>query len=183
MLTNKHEKLSEILDRTISWIANCDAKASTVLASVGVIAGVLFATDYVKKLLSICRFMVDNLNFWSTLYLIVGAAAIGTIIVGCLSLVGVLKARIGRKDYTARGVRGGSLIYFGAIAKCKTLDAYKIKLESCSDEQLCDDLISQIYTCSVICQKKFDLYKKGLTNTLIGLFAFAILAVIGAIIV
>lgn len=182
LFSNKHEKLSEILDRTIGWTANCDGKASTVLASVGVIAGVLLATDYVKKLVAIYRFMLDVLNFWSALYLIACTVAIGTIVVGCLYLIGVLKARIGRKDYAARGVRGGSLIFFASIAKCKTLDAYKTKLENCSDEQLEDDMISQIYICSVICQKKFDLYKKGLTCSLVGFSTFAILNIIGVIV-
>lgn len=182
MLTNKHEKLSEILDRTIGWTANCDGKASTVLASVGVIAGVLLATDYVKKLAAIYRFMADNLSIWSVLYLVACAVAIGTIVVGCLNLIGVLKARIDRKDYTARGVRGGSLIFFSHIAKYKTLDAYKTKLENCSDEQLEEDMISQIYVCSVICQKKFDLYKKGLNYMLTGLSAFAVLTILGALI-
>lgn len=111
MYNNKHEKLSEILDRTISWTENCDGKASTVLTSVGVIAGILLATDYVKKIAGIYRFMADNLNFWSALYLLACAAAIVTMIVGCLDLIGVLKARIGRNDHDARGVRGGSLIF------------------------------------------------------------------------
>ena len=61
-----------------------------MLASVGVIAGVLLATDYVKKIANIYRFMADNLNFWSVMYLIACMAAIGTMIVGCLYLIGVL---------------------------------------------------------------------------------------------
>lgn len=182
MFENKHEKLSEIMDRTIRWIENCDGKASAVLASVGVVAGILLATDYVKKIADIYRFMADNLNFWSALYLIACAAAIVTMIVGCLNLIGVLKARIGRKDYAARGARGGSLIFFASIAKNKTLDAYKAKLENCSNEQLDDDMIAQIYICSVICQKKFDLYKKGLNCTVVGFFAFALLTVVGVMV-
>ena len=47
-----------------------------------------------------------------------------------------MKARIGRKDYAARGVRGSSLIFFASIAKYEKLDDYKAKLENCSDEQL-----------------------------------------------
>ena len=182
MYNNKHEKLSEILDRAISWTENCDGKASTVLTSVGVIAGILLATDYVKKIAGIYRFMADNLNFWSALYLLACAAAIVTMIVGCLDLIGVLKARIGRNDHDARGVRGGSLIFFASIAKHKTLDAYKAKLENCSDEQLDDDMIAQIYICSVICQKKFDLYKKGLNCTVVGFFAFAVLTIVGVMV-
>lgn len=182
MFSNEHEKLSEILNRTIGWTENYDGKASTVLASVGVIAGVLLATDYVKKIVDIYRFMADNPNFWSVMYLIACVVAIGTMIVGCLNLIGVLKARIGRSDYTARGVRGGSLIFFASIAKHKTLDAYKAKLENCSDEQLIDDMIAQIYICSVICQKKFNLYKKGLNCTLVGFFAFSVLTIIGVLV-
>lgn len=182
MFSNEHEKLSEILDRTIGWTENCDGKASTVLASLGVIAGVLLATDYVKKIANIYRFMADNPTFWSVAYLIACAVAIGTMIVGCLNLIGVLKARIGRNDYTKRGVRGSSLIFFASIAKYEKLDDYKAKLENCSDEQLINDMIAQIYICSVICQKKFDLYKKGLNCTLIGFVAFSVLTIIGVMV-
>ena len=60
-----HEELKEILDRNTAWIENCDSKTSIILAGFGVIVGILLATDYASKFVSIFRYMINNVSFWS----------------------------------------------------------------------------------------------------------------------
>lgn len=176
-----HEELIEILDRNTSWIENCDSKTSIILGGIGVITGVLLATDYVVKLAAIYKHMAENISFWSVAYLIGTILSIGAIIVGCLFLISVLMAKVDPTEFSKKGLKMDSLIFFSTIAQNKSFAKYREKLQKCPS--LDDDIISQIYICSLICEKKFALYKKGLIISLLGFMAFVILTFVGLIIV
>lgn len=177
------EELKEILDRNTAWIENCDSKTSIILAGFGVIVGIILDTDYASKFVSILRHMTSNISFWSVVYLIFYVFSIGLILAGCICWITVLFARINPDDFSNRGIKSGSLIFFSSIAKYKTLSSYKQNLEKCKAEQINDDLISQIYICSIIGDKKFKFYKLGLLLASIGSFLFVTLFVIGLFIV
>lgn len=70
-MSNKcnHDELIEILDRTISWIENCDSKASIISSGIGVIAGIMLATDYLEKLIAIYSYMFKNVTVFTVAYL------------------------------------------------------------------------------------------------------------------
>lgn len=153
------EELTGILDRNTAWIENCDSKTSIILAGFGVIVGILLATDYASKFVSIFRYMINNVSFWSVVYLIFSFFVICLIFAGCVCWINVLFARINLNEFSDRGIKSDSLIFFSSIAKYNTLLSYKKHLEKCEIEQLNDDLISQIYICSIICDKKFKYYK------------------------
>lgn len=55
------EHYNQILDRNIAWIENCDTKASIILGGIGVIFGILLASDYVKKIIEVLKNMTDNM--------------------------------------------------------------------------------------------------------------------------
>ena len=175
----KQEELTAILDRNTAWIENCDSKTSIILGSFGVIAGIFLATDYVKKLKSIFCHITNNVSFWSIVYLIFFIFAIGLIFAGCVCWIIVLFARINSDGFSDRGIESESLIFFSSIAKHKTLLSYKQNLEKCEESRINDDLISQIYICSIICDKKFKYYKRGLILTSIGTVFAVILFFIG----
>ncbi len=173
------EELTDILDRNTAWIENCDSKTSIILGSFGVIAGIFLATDYVSKLKSIFCHMTSNVSFWSIVYLVFCIFALGLILAGCVCWIIVLFARVNSDDFSDRGIRSESLVFFSSIAKHKTLSSYKQNLEKCEARQINDDLISQIYICSIICDKKFKYYKRGLLLTSIGSVLFVTLFIIG----
>lgn len=177
------EELTDILDRNTAWIENCDSKTSIILAGFGVIVGILLATDYASKFVNIFRYMINNVSFWSVVYLIFCVFAIVLILVGCVCWLTVLFARVNLDDFSDRGIRSDSLVFFSSIAKYKTLSLYKQNLEKCEATQINDDLISQIYICSIICDKKFKYYKRGLFLASIGSLLFVTLFVIGLIII
>ncbi|MDD4565088.1 MAG: DUF5706 domain-containing protein [Eubacteriales bacterium] len=179
----KRDELNQILDRNIAWIENCDSKTSIVLGCIGIIAGILLAADYVSRIIAIFRNFLETLSFWSVTYLIIAYASICTVAAGCLCLLLVLVAKINLKEFAAKGVRTDSLIYFSSIARIKTMSSYKSKLRSMKDDELEEDLISQIYICSIICSKKFARYKIGLLLSVLGLISFAAMIIIGLIVI
>lgn len=175
----EHDELIGILERINGWIENCDSKVSTILGGIGVIAGILLATDYISKFISIFRFMCQIESVWSIIYLIISVGSICSLLYGSFLLVMVLFARTDENEFESRGLKTESLIYFSSIAKIKSLSEYHEKLTGYKHEQMTNDLISQIYICSLICDKKFALYKKGLLYILIGFFVFMIMTIIG----
>ena len=175
----KLEELSEILNRINGWIENCDSKVSTILSGLGVFAGVLLATDYVSKFIEICRFMCEKITALTVLYLSITSLSICLLLYGVFLFTRVLFAKIDIHEFESRGVRKDSLIFFASIAQNTTLKKYREKLRKCSAEKMSDDIISQIYICSLICDKKFSLYKKGLICSIVGFCIFAVMLIIG----
>jgi len=177
----EYDELSEILSRVNGWIENCDSKVATILSGMGVFAGILLATDYVSKFIAIFQFMCKKLTVLSVIYLVTGFLSFSLLLYGVFLLIGVLFARVNPTEFKGRGVKGDSLIFFSSIAQNKTLSKYREKLRKCSVEQMNDEIISQIYICSLICDKKFSLYKKGLICSLIGFIVLMIMAIIGVV--
>lgn len=100
--------------------------------------------------------MCEKITVLSAIYLIISFLSFGLLLYGVFLFMGVLFARVNPTEFEDRGVKGDSLIFFSSFAKNKTLSKYRGKLRKCSSEQMNDDIISQIYICSLICDKKFD---------------------------
>lgn len=177
-----HEELIEILDRTVTWTDNCDSKTSIILGGLGVIAGIFLASDYVSKIIEIIRFMTSHINVWSVIYLVLFYGSIAVLLAGCLFLIRVLISVTDTKSYKDREVKEESLVFFSSIAKNKTLSAYKKKVQKTDNAQFEEDIISQIYVCSIICDAKFRNYKTGLLLSLLGFGIFLVTAIVGVII-
>jgi len=180
--SEKREELNQILSCTVSWIENCDSKSSIILGCIGVIAGILMASDYISKFVTIFKSFTTKITFGSVIYLFLTGVSLCAVAVGCLFLLWVLVAKINPKEFEGKGVRTDSLLFFTSIANNKTIHDYKMKLKSMKDDALEDDLISQIYICSIICSKKFKRYKIGLLLSALGSISFAIMIIIGIIV-
>lgn len=176
-----NEELNEILGRINKWIENCDSKVSHILAGIGALAGIVLATDYLSKIISIFYTACKNIGAWTIIYLLFFAFSLGLVIYGVFMLISVLFARVNIETFKAKGLKTDSLLFFSSIAKNKSFLEYRNKVNVCSAEQLKDDLISQIYICSLICDKKFELYKKGLLAVIVGFNVFVLVIVIGLV--
>ncbi|QAT49308.1 hypothetical protein EQM14_05675 [Caproiciproducens sp. NJN-50] len=177
------EELNEVLDRNTAWIENCDSKTSIILGGIGVIVGILLASDYIGKFKEINKYMVDNTGFWTVLYLIVWLFSIFGILVGCVFLIYVLISKINPNEFSNKGIKADSLIYFSTIAQFKSYNDYRQKLNKYDTTELNDDITSQIYICSLICKRKFMFYKAGLTTSLSSFTLFVLMTIIGLFIV
>lgn len=180
---NFTEDLPSTLDRIIVWINNCDTKTSIVLGGLGVIAGIFLASDYISKIIDIVRFMTSHINVWAVIYLILFFGSIAVLLAGCFFLFRVLISVTDTKSYKERGIKEESLIFFSSIAKNKTLSAYKKKVLKTDNAQFDEDVISQIYTCSIICDTKFRNYNTGLLLSLVGFGVFLVIAIVGIIVI
>lgn len=180
---NFTEDLPSTLDRIIEWINNCDTKTSIVLGGLGVIAGIFLASDYVSKIIDIVRFMTSHINVWAVIYLILFFGSIAVLVAGCFFLIRVLISVTDTKSYKERGIKEDSLIFFSSISKNKTLSVYKKKVQKTDTAQFEEDVISQIYVCSIICEAKFRSYKTGLLLSLMGFGAFLVIAIVGVILI
>ena len=178
-----HEELIDILDRTIAWIDNCDSKTSIILGGLGVIASIFLASDYVSEIMEIVRFMTSHVNTWAVIYLTLFFGSIAILLAGCFFLIRVLISVTDTKSYKERGVKEDSLVFFSSISKNKTLSVYKKKVQKTDNTQFEEDVISQIYVCSIICDAKFRNYKTGLLLSIVGFGVFVVIVIVGAIVI
>ena len=178
------DEMIEILDRNTAWIENCDNKTSIILGVIGVVAGVFLATDYVEKLYSIITFMIskEHLSIWSIIYILITAASVVGMVIGCLFLIKVLVPSYKMDEYQKRGITSDSVVHYASIAKHKTFTKFRNKLIRLSNEAIMEDLAEQIYICAIICENKFSAYKKGLLTCVFSFLLFAFMAILGFII-
>ena len=174
-----HEEYVEILDRITAYTDNCDSKASTVLGFIGVIVGLLMATDYISNAIHILQYMVRDIHIWKVFYLFFWGTSIALFLTGCVFLVLVLISHTSTDEFSDRKANHDSIIFFSAIASNRNLMEYKKKVTNWSKIKLNNDYISQIYICSIICDKKFKNYRRGIILIMVGFTIFSIFTVIG----
>lgn len=175
------DELNSILDRNSAWIENCDTKASIILGCIGVIASVFLASDYVATFYDIISAILGRtyISLGLFIFLTITMISLLGIILGCIFLVDVLIPKTNIKDFENRGVSPNSVIFYSSIAKIPSLTKYKNIIAKSSNDDLANEIISQIYVCSIICDQKFCSYKKGLKTCLISFFVFIIMMIIG----
>lgn len=176
------KRISEAKDtlETIStWINNCDTKASTILALLGIILTLVFTNDGIKLAYIIVQKAVQSKTFSDIFYLLVWGCTFLTLLYGLYSLISVLIGRINRKIYKQQGLTIDSRIFFGAISDNATYEEFKQKALDASEESYINDLLSQIYINSKIANQKFKNYNRGLKIAIIGFVLFIIMFLLG----
>lgn len=161
--------LEDKLDRVIGWINNCDQKASILLAFIGVAFPLLFSSDFAtntyKELISDFLYYLQNgegqfslIRFLCFLFTILSILGLG---VSFWFLLSALSGRIDSSIYAEDGLRTESLIFFGSISKMKYID-FETNFSQQSKDTAINDLTSQLYINSRICQTKFAAYDNAL---------------------
>lgn len=172
----ERDDLYKILERIDLWTGNCDAKTSVVISAIGVVFALLLSKDYASKclfiVLTIAR--VGGLSSW--LYLCGTSISILMICLGCYSLFRVLVPITKVNTTTPK-----SLFFFSSVAQINSFPEFRNRIEKSSESMLREDLLSQIYTCSRICDQKFNNYKRGIIFTLLGTVLFLFMVIIGLI--
>ena len=180
--TFKKDDLYKTLERINLWIGNCDAKTSVAMSAIGVFFAILLAKDYAVKFKTIIGIMIKQINLFSVMYLCITTISIALTCVGYYCLFRVLVPRTNINLYKESGIQTNSLIFFSSIANNNSFRDFSRKIEESSESMLRNDLISQIYICSKVCDQKFLSYKRGITFALMGLAIFACLMIVGLII-
>lgn len=166
-------ELNTRLERVNNWINNCDQKASILLAFVGAISTVLCTSDLissgrdtiVKPFMDYwlndipSEFSFRNLLLFVILILIVYN---GFLMVKFLLLVLKPKTKIAELDSNSvSSFTCGSALHYQVIAQ-KDFKTFSQQCFQQTEEQYLNDLCSQIYCNSIICNDKFENYKSGL---------------------
>jgi hypothetical protein len=134
--------LERILDRIHIWTRSLDQRIGVL---VGLESGVLgFA---LIRILDWYTRTADRPWFQATIL-------VGLVLLAC-GLVEALRALFPR---TGNLSHDRSLTFFGDIA-AESLDSYRKKIDSASDESYRRDFVDQIHTSSVIAAKKFHSFK------------------------
>lgn len=183
------EELGKILERINFWISNCDTKISFALAFAGVLlAGFLSSsiiTGSINKLIEKTTKVYTTATFWEVRILdvciLVLIAFIICVVIAVTYLFRALKGSIDTSVYQESGLTTNSLIFFGTIAN-QSFQSFKDNVSTSNENQIENDLLSQIYINSKICQRKFELYNKGVNYLIASIILFVLLNILFVII-
>lgn len=159
----EEDQMERNLDRTNMWISNCDQKASFLLALVGVVITVIFTSGVTPRIIQTlvnpfidyCKDGVGSFCFWRTMDALLFISGLVLIFLSMSHLLLCLMAKTDYSKFQQPGMEQKSHLFFGHIASM-TYD------EFChTDVDKYNDLLSQVYTNSVICSDKFKNYRKG----------------------
>lgn len=169
--TRNHKSIESLelsLDRVNSWISNCDQKAGFLLATIGIVLAILFATDFVNEVKNKIvdpfmqcikepkhyEFCCSRLFFSISLFL-----SVLTSVVSSVYALLAISARLNAKKLLEvnPSLLCDSYLFFQTISS-KSYDFYS-KFEGVEYRK---DLMSQIYINSSICSKKFRFYNIAL---------------------
>ena len=182
LVNRKHNKIAyskddayKTLDITNMWIENVDSKISYALAFIGVLLGFIITED---KPIDVGNTVVDIFNrigmflanpnsiFNITiekniLALILLTILTATAIISIIHLLIALKGSISLDEYNEEGLTIESNIFWGSVSKKKYKD-FRREVTNINENDLINDITSQIFINSKICNKKFKNYNKGI---------------------
>ena len=162
------ESLELSLDRVNSWISNCDQKAGLLLATIGIILAILFATDFVDVVKSriiepfmLCLKEPMHYEFCCSRFFfsISLLFSILTCMISSIYALRTISADLKTKEISKvnPSLLSDSYLFFQTISS-KSYEDFS-EFEGVEYQK---DLLSQIYINSSICSKKFGFYKVAL---------------------
>lgn len=177
------EDANKALDNINMWINNCDTKTSIVLGFYATIITICLSTNFVDVQANIFSYFCSDVTFIKILYLIIHICSIVFFVMGIIELFVVIVPRILLK--TDSNEKFDSVLFYGSIAKnMPQYSKYKSKVEGITqDKEILDDLLFQIHSAALICNKKFFHQKIGLLLTTISVIVFFITTVAGMFLV
>lgn len=176
------EDALDILDRTIGFVNNCDSKTSIMLGIFGVLLTIIFSGDGVADLKNIFTTAISFGKLIDIIYCIILVCTVLGFIFGILKLFQVLFPKIEFDDLKQDDIELDSKIFFNCISKNVSYKEYKEKMMNYSEDEHLNDIISQIYSNSIICSRKFNNHKIGLVIASCSFLGFLIMWGIGIIV-
>lgn len=174
------EDYLNILDRVIGFIGNCDNKTSIILGIYGVFFGIVFTSNFFNNFIK--SLILIKINFFTIIYIFFIICTLILFLYGIIKLFKALYAKIDSEVYAEDELITNSYIFYGTISNF-SFRKYKNEIQDLSEEEFRNDILSQIYIDSKICNQKFQNYNKGLIYSFLGLLSFIILMIIGMLII
>jgi hypothetical protein len=176
------DEANKILDRIIGFINNCDNKASTILAMMGILFALFFSTDAMITFKSIVKTVLIFDGFVKYILFINVLVSVLAIGLGLFWIVRTLIATINYKEHKKNEQPPKSVIFYRDIAELGSYIRYCEKARNMSFDDYMTDLQAEIYINSCICIMKFRRYNKGVIFSISGMVWFAITQVVCQII-
>jgi hypothetical protein len=153
------------LDRVNFWVTNCDSKVSYLLTLQGIILTIIFTSSYAERLIVTFSYSLTFNNFsWMSFFrFIEGVSLYAFIVLILLSLYNAystLRARLDPKIFQESGLVTNSVLFFETIANRKFAD-FQTDQQATTNinaNTLDNDIDSQVFINSKICQLKFKHY-------------------------
>lgn len=180
----KEESL-KTLDRINFWISNCDTKISFSLAFAGILLGGFFSsgiiTGSLSKLIDKLTAIDSLTHHWEMrlveLTSLVLLAFILLMVVTITYLFRGIKGTIDPDVYKQSKLTTDSKLFFGTIQN-QQFDAFQEKALNLKPSDVLNDTLSQVYINSKICQRKFNLYNKGVNYLILSTIVFVVLNIL-----
>jgi hypothetical protein len=157
------------LDRVNFWITNCDSKVSYLLTLQGIILTIIFTSSYAGRLVVTLSYKFTFADFgWYSFLRFIEGVSLYTFIVFILASLynaySTLRARLDPKIFQEVGLVTKSVLFFGAIANRSFTDFQTDQqtMTNLNSNTLDDDIDSQVFINSKICQLKFNYYNMTL---------------------
>ena len=155
------------LERVNFWVTNCDSKVSYLLTLQGIILTIIFTSSYATCIVETLSFKFTFVDFgWNSIFrFIEGVCLYSFIILMLMSLYNAyltLRARLDPKVFQENGLITDSVLFFETIADRKFTDflADQQNTTNVNSNTLDNDIDSQVFINSKICQLKFKHYNR-----------------------
>lgn len=170
------------LERVNFWITNVDTKVSYLLALQGIIITLVFTSGIRDTFINTMSYVFSftNINWLSIVRFIEGLSlyiAFFLLLISLFNIYKTLKARLSSEVFDESGLKTNSLMFFETIAKRKYVDFVNDQ-KNLSEEEINNQIDSQIFINSKICQTKFKHYNIALKYcclSLIPLFIYTLI--------
>ncbi|WP_341905536.1 hypothetical protein [Fluviicola taffensis] len=166
------------LDRVNFWVTNCDSKVSYLLTLQGIILTIIFASSYAGRLVVTLSYKLTFANFGcQSFFRFIEGVSLYTflisIIISLYNAYSTLRARLDPKIFQERGLVTNSVLFFETIANRSFSDFQTDQqtTTNANSSTLDDDIDSQIFINSKICQLKFKHYNLTLKYCKLALIA------------
>lgn len=161
------------LDRVINWVSNCDNKVSYLLTLQGIILTIIFTSNYAICIVDTFSYKFSFENFgWNSIFRFLEGVSLYTFItLNFISLYNAyltLRARLDPKVFSENGLTTNSILFFESIANRKFVDFQADQENTSNANQLDNDIDSQVFINSKICQLKFKHYNLTLKYCSLG---------------
>lgn len=170
------EDLYKKLELVNSWISNIDNKISFILGFVGIFIGFIISKGTPNVFIDISNMAIKDiitLNFGQVFSILIIITMYFTSISCLILLIMALQGKVNSKVYKEHKLETNSLLFFGNIAKMN-YGEYKEKCQKQGNGKFLNDINSQIYINSKICDYKFKLYNYSIKLLIISFMLFYI---------
>ena len=163
----KIENAKYILDNIKDWINNVDIKISILIAFMGVVLGYILIDsniDFIERIVTTIN--NNSLSFSKIAKGLLVLLLYFNTIFSIIKLIYALKGKINIKEFKESGVTLNSLVFYGSISKYN-YEEFNKKIKNQTKQSNINDILSQVYINSKICNKKFKNYNIGLNMAMI----------------